>query len=70
VKLRIVGSNDLCGFGDNPRKIINEDDGETLAYISTIQERGLPPEIWVHFPKPLKKKKAKAVMEMLEVWKN
>ena len=76
MKLNILPDpSSLVGFGQNVRRVVVEKSGETLAFVADVapgtrakaEDDETGPEIWVHFPRPLSKKKAKAVMDELEL---
>lgn len=69
MKLAEVAAPSLAGFGRDTKQIIDEESGKVLCFTAVQNGDGesesKEPEIWIHFPRPLPKKKAKAVMEYL-----
>lgn len=82
MKLSIVpdASSSISGFGKNVRRVVWEKHNLTLAFVADVdpntkgqqpdeENAELKDELWVHFPRPLSKKKAKAVLDALDLRK-
>ena len=55
----------LAGFGDKVYRVEHAATSSTLAFASVLKEDG-EDAIWLHFPKPISKKKVKLILEALE----